>query len=70
MDFKSFDTKDCTGREESFSVASWDDFVKFTVIDNKGYYQDTYLSYETIRSIRDYLTRILEAPMKGEKAND
>lgn len=70
MEYKSFDTKDCTGREESLSIASWDDLVKITVIDNDGYYQDTHMSYETVRSVRDYLTRILESPMKGEKTND
>lgn len=70
MEYKSFDTEDAVGREETFSVASWDDLTKLTVIDNDGYYQETYMNYETVRSIRDHLTSILESPKKGEKAND
>ncbi|PEM64424.1 hypothetical protein [Bacillus toyonensis] len=70
MEYKGFDTTDCAGREESLSIASWDNVVKILVSDNDGYYQDTYVSYETVRELRDYLTKLLESPMKGEKTND
>lgn len=56
MEYKSFDTED----NEAVSLAGIGDIIKVTVLDQEGCNQYTYMTHETAKEVRDYLTRLIE----------